>query len=158
MLFFTILQNVQEKPCGGVLFLPKMMAVKRISADCCFWFLEIYFNNPKHWSRTENHAHTIMRIWPKFVKVHFLNFLYDHKDYGNVDNAFSIIMKNFPEPIRLETKSSLQDGSKSENSDWEKDALNLKKDGTKIIKNLFFRTTLLILFNNCEVSAHKFLK
>ena len=84
----------------------------------------------------------------------FFKILYDHKDYGNVDNAFSIIMKNFPEPIRLETKSSLQDGSKSENSDWE----NLKKDGTKIIKNLVFRTTLLILFNNCEVSVHKFLK
>ena len=28
---------------------------------------------------------------------------YDHKDYANFDNAFSIIMKNSPEPIRLET-------------------------------------------------------
>ena len=47
-------------------------------------------------------------------------------------------MKTFPEPIRLETKSSLQDGNKSENSDWERYVLNLKKDGTKIVKNLFF--------------------
>ena len=28
---------------------------------------------------------------------------YDHKDYANFDNAFSIIMKNSPESIRLET-------------------------------------------------------
>ena len=101
-------------------------------------------------SRTENHAHTIRCIWPNFLKVHFLNFLYDHKDYGNFDHAFSIIIKNFLKPIELETNSSLQDGSKSENSDWESDVLNLKKDGAKIVKNLFFRTTLLILFNNWE--------
>ena len=80
----------------------------------------------------------------------FLNFLYDHKDYANFDHAFSIIMKNFPKPIGLETNSSLQDGNKSENSDWERDVLNLKKDGAKIVKNLFFRTTLLILFSNWE--------
>ena len=49
--------------------------------------------------------------------VHFFNFLYDHKDYANFDNAFSIIMNNFPEPIRLETNSSLQDGNKSEKFD-----------------------------------------
>ena len=84
------------------------------------------------------------------MKVHFLNFLYDHKDYTNFDNAFSVVMKNFPEPIRLETKSSLQDGNKSENSDWETDVLNLKKDGAKIVKYLFFQTTSLILFNNLE--------
>ena len=47
----------------------------------------------------------------------FLNFLYDHKDYANFDNTFSIMMKNFPEPIGLETNSSLQDGNKSEISD-----------------------------------------
>ena len=80
--------------------------------------------------------------------MHFLNFLYDHKDCSNFDHAFSIIMKNFPKPIVLETNSSLQDGSKSEISDWERDILNLEKDGVKIVKNLFFRTTLLILFNN----------
>ena len=51
------------------------------------------------------------------ASVHFLNFLYDHKDYPIFDNTFSIIMINFPEPIRLETNSSLQDGNKSENSD-----------------------------------------
>ena len=61
--------------------------------------------------------------------MHFLNFLYDHKDYANFDNAFSIVMKNFPEPIRLETNSSLQDGNKSENS-----VLNLTKDAEKIAK------------------------
>ena len=82
--------------------------------------------------------------------VHFLNLFHDHKDYANFDNAFSIIMKNFPEPIELETNSSLQDGNKSENSDWEKDVLNLKNDEAKVVKNLFFRTTLLVLFNNCE--------
>ena len=49
--------------------------------------------------------------------VHFFNFLYDHKDYANFDNAFSIIMNNFPELIRLETNSSLQDGNKSEKFD-----------------------------------------
>ena len=38
--------------------------------------------------------------------VHFLNLLYDHKDYANFDNAFSIIMTNFPEPIGLQTNSS----------------------------------------------------
>ena len=46
--------------------------------------------------------------------VHFLNLLYNHKDYANFDNAFLIIMKNFPEPIGFETNSSLQDGNKSE--------------------------------------------
>ena len=82
--------------------------------------------------------------------VHFLNLLYDHKDYTSFDNAFSIIMKNFPEPIGLQTNTSLEDGNKSEISNWERDVLNLKKDGTNIVKNLIFRTTLLILFNNCE--------
>ena len=38
-------------------------------------------------------------------------------------------MKNFPEPIGLETNSSLQDGNKSEISNWARDVLNLKKDG-----------------------------
>ena len=47
-----------------------------------------------------------------------LNLLSDHKDYANFDNAFSIIMKNFPEPIELETNSSLQEGNKSENTGW----------------------------------------
>ena len=126
------------------------MFVKRISADGCFWFLEIYFYNSKCLSRTENRAHAIRCIWPKFVKVHFLNFLYDHKDYTNFGNAFSFFLKNFPEPIRVETKSSLQDGNKSENSDWEMDVLNLKKGGAKIVKYLFFQTTSLMLFNNLE--------
>ena len=46
--------------------------------------------------------------------VHFLNLLYDHKDCANFDNAFSIIMTNFPEPIGLQTNSSLEGGNKSE--------------------------------------------
>ena len=58
--------------------------------------------------------------------------------------------QEFPKPIGLESNSSLQDGNKSENSHWERDVLNLKKDGAKILKNLFFRTTLLIRFNNWE--------
>ena len=82
--------------------------------------------------------------------VHFLNLLYDHKDYANFDNAFSIIMKNFPEPIGLQTNTSLEKGNKSEISNWERDVLNLKKDGAKIVKNLIFRLSLLILFNHCE--------
>ena len=59
-------------------------------------------------------------------------------------------MKNFPEPIGLQTNTSLEDGNKSEISNWERDVSNLKKDWTKIVKNLIFRTTLLILLNNCE--------
>ena len=58
-------------------------------------------------------------------------------------------MENLPEPIGLETNRS-QEGNRSEISNWGKDVLNLKKDGVKIVKNLIFRTTLLILFNNCE--------
>ena len=91
-----------------------------------------------------------MQITKVRESVYFLNLLYDHKDYANFDNAFSIIMKNFPEPIGLQTNTSLEDGNKSEISNWERDVLNLKKDGAKIVKNLIFRTTLLILFNNCE--------
>ena len=79
--------------------------------------------------------------------VQFLNLLYD---YTSFDNAFSIIMKNFSEPIGFQTNISLEDGNKSEISNWEMDLLSLKKDGAKIVKNLIFRTTLLILFNNCE--------
>ena len=66
--------------------------------------------------------------------VHFLNLFHDHKDYANFDNAFSIILKNFPEPIGLQTNTSLEEGSKSEISKWERDVLNLKKDGAKIVK------------------------
>ena len=72
-------------------------------------------------------------------RVHFLNLLYDHKDYTSFDNAFSIIMKNFPEPIRLQTNTSLEDGNKSEIPIWEMDILRLKKDGAKTVKNLIFR-------------------
>ena len=86
-----------------------MMAMKRASANGWFWFLEIYFYNSKRFSRTENHAHAIRCIWPKSVKV--CNLLYDHKDYGNFDSAFSIIMKNFQEPIGLQTNTSLVDGN-----------------------------------------------
>ena len=82
--------------------------------------------------------------------VHFLNLLYDHKDYANFDNAFSIIMKNFPELTGLQANTSLEDGNKFEISNWKRDVLNLKKDGAKIVKNLIFQTTLLIFFNNCE--------
>ena len=41
-------------------------------------------------------------------------------------------MRNFPEPIRLETKRSLGDYSKSENFDCERDVLNFKKMGQKL--------------------------
>ena len=87
--------------------------------------------------------------------VHVLNLLYDHKDYANFDNAVSIIMTYFPEPIGLQTNSSLEDGNESEISNWERDVLNLRKDRAKIIKNLIFQTTLLILFNNCEGGCPK---
>ena len=59
-------------------------------------------------------------------------------------------MKNFPEPIGFQTNTSLEDGNKSEISNWEMDLLSLKKDGAKVVNILIFRTTLLILFNNCE--------
>ena len=91
-----------------------------------------------------------MQITKVHESVYFLNLLYDHKDYANFDNAFSIIMKNFPEPIGLQTNTSLENGNKSEISNWERDVLNLKKDGANIVKNLIFRITSLILFNNCE--------
>ena len=45
-------------------------------------------------------------------------------------------MKNFPEPVGLQTNTSLEDGNKSEISNWEMDLLSLKKDGAKIVKNL----------------------
>ena len=150
MLFSTISQNLKEKACAGVLLLTKLTVVKRISANGCFWFLEINFYNSRRFSWTENHAHAIRYTWPKFLKVYFLNFLYDHKDHANFDNAFSVILKNFPEPTGLETNSSLQDSNKSKHSDWERDVLNLKRNGAKIVKNLFFRTALLILFSNCD--------
>ena len=47
-------------------------------------------------------------------------------------------MKNFPEPIGLQTNTSLEDSSKSQISNWERDVLNLKKDAAKIAKNLIF--------------------
>ena len=47
-------------------------------------------------------------------------------------------MKNFPKPIGFETNSSLRGGNKSENSDWQRDALNLKKRWGKNRKKLAF--------------------
>ena len=129
MLFFTISQNTQENTCVGVLFLTKMIAVKRTSTNDWFWFLKIYFYNSKRFSRTENHAHAIRCIVCESVL--FLNLLYDHKDYANFDNAFSIIMKNFPEPIGLQTNTSLEDGNKSEISNWEIISWVLKTMGQK---------------------------
>ena len=52
------------------------------------------------------------------MKVHYSNFSYDHKDYTNFDNAFSIIMKNFPEPIEWETNGSLQESGNLKNGRW----------------------------------------
>ena len=66
-------------------------------------------------------------------------------------------MKNLPEPIGLETKSSLQDGNKSGNPDWERDVLNLKKDGAKIVKNLHEQHYLYFLIT-VRVSIPEFLK
>ena len=80
------------------------------------------------------------------ASVHFLNFLYDHKDYPIFDNTFSIIMNSFPETIGLETNSSLQDGNKPENSDCERVALNLKKDRAEIAKNLSFPNNFIYTF------------
>ena len=64
--------------------------------------------------------------------AHFLNLLYDHKDYASFNNAFPIIMKNFHEQIGLETNSSLQDSNKSEISNLGTDVLNLKNMGQKL--------------------------
>ena len=46
---------------------------------------------------------------------------------ANFDNAFSIIMNNFPESIGLQTNSSLQDGNKSKICNWDRNVLNLQK-------------------------------
>ena len=59
-------------------------------------------------------------------------------------------MKNFPKPISLGTKTSLQDGNKSENSGWERDVLNLVKRWDKSRRRRFLQITLLIIFNNFE--------
>ena len=59
-------------------------------------------------------------------------------------------MKNFPESIGFQTNTSLEDGNKSEFSNWEMDLLSLKKDGAKVVNIFIFRATLLILFNNGE--------
>ena len=48
--------------CAGALFLAKLMALKRTSANGCFWFLEIYFYNSKRFFRTENHVQAISCI------------------------------------------------------------------------------------------------
>ena len=78
--------------------------------------------------------------------VYFLNLLYDHKDYTSFDNAFSIIMKNFPEPIGLQTNTSLEDGNKSEISNWEMDLLSLKKRWNKNRKKLDFSNNVTYTF------------
>ena len=90
--------------------------------------------------------------------VHFLNLLYDHKDYANFENSFSIIMKIFPEPILLQTNTSLEDGNKSEIPNWEWDVLNLKEDGAKIVKMSFFEQRFLCFSITVRVSVPKFLK
>ena len=55
-------------------------------------------------------------------------------------------MNNSPEPIGFETNSSLQDGSKSEISNLGSDVLNLKKDRTKIVKELDFSKNVTYTF------------
>ena len=68
-------------------------------------------------------------------------------------------MKNFPEAIGLETNSSLQDGNKSEISNWGKEVLNLEKDGAKIVKNLnFFEQRYLYFSITVRLNVPKFLK
>ena len=47
-------------------------------------------------------------------------------------------MKNFPEPVGLQTNTSLEDGNKSEISNWEMDLLSLKKRWDKNRKKLDF--------------------
>ena len=63
-----------------------------------------------------------------------------------MDNAFSVIMKSFLEPVRLGTDSILQDGNKSQNSDWERVVLNLKEDGSRILKKLVFSNNVTYTF------------
>ena len=55
-------------------------------------------------------------------------------------------MKNFPEPIGLQTNTSLKDGNKSDISNWERDVLNLKKDAAKIVKKLDFPNNVTYTF------------
>ena len=62
------------------------------------------------------------------MKVHFLNFSYDHKDIQILIMRISIIMK-FSEPFRLKTNISLQDDSKRENLARNETSKTLKKIG-----------------------------
>ena len=78
--------------------------------------------------------------------VHFSNLLHDHNDYANFDNAFSIIMKNFLEWIGLQTNTSLEDGNKSEISNWERDVWNLKKRLGKYREKLDFSNNVTYTF------------
>ena len=55
-------------------------------------------------------------------------------------------MESFLEPVRLETDSILQDGNKSQNSDWERVVLNLKEDGSRILKKLVFSNNVTYTF------------
>ena len=55
-------------------------------------------------------------------------------------------MKNFPEPIGLQTNTSLKDGNKSDISNWERDVLNLKKDAAKIVKKRDFPNNVTYTF------------
>ena len=83
-------------PFCQISYLFELSSVTRVTqfkSEFDFFKLAIYFNS-KCFSRTENLAHAIRCVWPKFVKVVFLNFWYDHKDYANFDNAFSLIMKS----------------------------------------------------------------
>ena len=51
------------------------------------------------------------------MKVQFLNLSFDHKDYTIFDNAFSIIMNNFPaNQLNWKLGTLLQGSNKSGNS------------------------------------------
>ena len=105
VIFYNFAKSTGKHLCWSL-----VMAVKWISANGCFWFLEIHFYSSKYFSGTGNHTHTKGAYDETSWKC-FLNFFFDHKDYEIFDNALSIVIKNFPEPIRLETNSTLQDGS-----------------------------------------------
>ena len=63
-------------------------------------------------------------------------------------------MKNFPEPVGLETDISLQDGNKSEISNWERDVRRWGKNRKKLV---FFEQLYLDFSTTGRVSVPKFL-
>lgn len=87
--------------------IPTANDTKRLSSlNHCLRTISYHCHHDRHFDKTF--------FRKKFMKVHFLNFSYDHKDIQILIMRISIIMK-FSEPFRLKTNISLQYDSKREN-------------------------------------------